>query len=78
MELVLVRHGLPERVEVETGTADPPLSTLGRKQADLVAEWLIGERIDAVYASPMQRAYETAQPYAALAGKEITIEEGVI
>jgi len=78
LELVLVRHGLPERVEVESGTADPPLSALGRKQAELVGEWLIAERIDAVYASPMQRAYETAKPYAALAGLEVAIEEGVI
>ena len=68
MELILVRHGLPERQELDDGRADPPLAALGREQAERVADWLAQERIDAVYSSPMRRARETAQPFAAAAG----------
>lgn len=51
MELVLVRHGLPMRVENEVGgpPADPSLSEVGREQARLVADWLAAEGYDAVY-----------------------------
>ena len=38
---------------------DPPLSALGRTQAQLVGEALSTEKIDAVYASPLQRARDT-------------------
>ena len=41
MELILVRHGLPERQELEEGRADPPLSETGNRQALAVAEWLL-------------------------------------
>ena len=41
MELILIRHGLPERVETEDGTpADPPLSEVGHEQARRMANWL--------------------------------------
>ena len=47
MELLLIRHGLPERVVNEDGTpADPPLSAKGRDQAERVARWLEGVSID--------------------------------
>lgn len=65
MDLVLVRHGLPVRDET---TSDPPLSDLGHRQAALVAEWLAKERFDALYASTMQRAVQTAEPLAAQLG----------
>ena len=67
MELILVRHALPERQQVATGTADPPLSTIGVEQAAKVARWLSGETIDTVYSSPMRRANETASAYVAAA-----------
>src|SRR5205809_1084762 len=57
MELILIRHGLPERRE---DTADPPLSDHGHEQARRVAAWLADEAIDAVYASTMLRARQTA------------------
>ena len=64
MELILVRHGLPLRVELERGRADPALSESGRNQARQVADWLAREPIDAIYTSPMRRAVETAAPLA--------------
>ena len=44
MDLVIIRHGRPERDERTegAGTADPPLSDLGRRQADATAELLSG------------------------------------
>ncbi len=62
MELLLIRHALPIRREVTEGAADPPLSDIGRQQAQLLADYLASEQIDAVYASPLIRAVETAQP----------------
>ena len=43
-----------------------------------MARWLAGERIDALYASPLRRALETAEPLARVTGHEIRVEEGVI
>ena len=63
MELLLIRHALPERHETDDGTpADPPLSGLGRAQADALARWLAAEKLDAIYTSPMRRARQTAAP----------------
>lgn len=78
MELILVRHGLPERQELEGGRADPQLSPKGRAQAQRVAEWLAQETVHAVYASTMQRAKETAEPFARLAGHDVRLEDGIV
>ncbi len=64
MDLVIVRHGRPTRVEGANGAADPSLNDLGRAQADAVARFLLGEPIDHVVTSPMKRARETARPLA--------------
>ncbi len=78
MELILIRHGLPEKVINEDGTpADPPLSEEGLKQAELVADWLEHEQIDRLYASPMRRAMQTAAPLAKAKGLDIEPREGV-
>ena len=56
-EVWLVRHGdCYEGITQE----DPELSPQGREQARLLARRLSRLRIDAVYASPMRRALETA------------------
>jgi probable phosphoglycerate mutase len=76
VELVLVRHGLPMRVENEPGTpADPPLSDEGHEQARRVAEWLAPEGFDVVYSSPMRRAVETARPLADLLGLDVVVDD---
>lgn len=78
MELILIRHGLPRHVENRDGApADPPLSEIGRAQADRMATWLQHEAIDHLYSSPMARAYETAAPLARAQGLEIDVREGV-
>jgi 2,3-bisphosphoglycerate-dependent phosphoglycerate mutase len=75
MELILIRHGLPVR---SRETSDPPLAEEGHDQARRVAATLARERIDAVYASTMKRAIQTAEPYAALAGHAVVTHEGVV
>ncbi|MDD9936690.1 MAG: histidine phosphatase family protein [Myxococcales bacterium] len=78
MELILVRHGLPLRVETEDGSpADPPLSDEGRDQAQRAAQWLEREAIDRIYSSPMRRAQETAQPLASRLQLTPELEQGV-
>ncbi|MEM7413231.1 MAG: histidine phosphatase family protein [Myxococcota bacterium] len=79
MELLLVRHGLPERVENEDGRpADPPLSTEGHDQAARVGRWLESEAPGALYASPLRRAQETAAPLAGTLGLDVGIEAGIV
>ncbi|OYU68649.1 MAG: hypothetical protein CFE28_00705 [Alphaproteobacteria bacterium PA2] len=75
MELLLVRHGRPERRE---DTSDPHLNPEGLDQARRVADWLAAEKIDAVWSSPMMRAVQTAEPFAGLAGHEVRRHEGVV
>lgn len=82
--LYLIRHG---RSDLEwSGTPfptargeqwDPPLSEEGRRQAELLAERLLVMELEpfAVYASPLRRARETAEAFAARAGLEVRIEE---
>jgi probable phosphoglycerate mutase len=78
MELVLIRHGLPEKVINKDGApANPPLSQRGHDQAGRLAAWLKDEGIDRLYSSPMQRAYQTAEPLAKQTGIGIEICEGV-
>ena len=78
MELLLIRHGLPVRIERADGApADPPLSQVGRGQSQRVARWLAAQPIDVIVSSPMVRAFETAQPLAEIKGCDIQIEPGV-
>src|SRR5690349_17506081 len=61
--LILVRHGetLPNRELRYVGIGNYPLSEHGRLQAEQLAEALSGLSIAAVYSSPLQRAYCTAE-----------------
>jgi broad specificity phosphatase PhoE len=63
MLLYLIRHGesvfnAEGRIQ---GHSDVPLSELGRRQGQAVAEALAGQSIDALYSSPLPRAYQTAE-----------------
>ena len=74
MQIVLVRHALPELVQGASGTADPPLTAHGRAQAArLVAA--VGPDVAALYTSPMARAMATATPLAAALGVTPTVVE---
>lgn len=63
LHLLLVRHGETEwnvRRRYQ-GQSDVPLSELGKQQAALIAKRLAGQTIDAIYASDLERAWETAR-----------------
>ena len=78
MELILVRHGLPQLIENQDGSpADPPLSEIGLRQADLMAKWLVNASIDYLYTSPMLRALQTAQPLEILKDLQADQRDGV-
>jgi probable phosphoglycerate mutase len=68
MHLIVVRHALPERADGDAATADPPLTELGRRQAQATADFLADEPVDHVVASPLRRACETAEPLASRLG----------
>jgi len=70
-EVWLIRHG--DSYDSITGE-DPPLSPRGRDQAARLAARLRRIRIDAVYASPMRRARETAGAIAA----DVRIDERLV
>jgi probable phosphoglycerate mutase len=75
MELLLVRHAEPERIEDADGPADPPLQERGRRQAEALAAWLVPERLDGVWSSPLRRAMETAAPVAAAHAVDVVIDD---
>ena len=75
MELLVIRHGLPQRIDDAGGPADPALSDEGHRQAELVARFLEDEGITAVWTSPMRRAVETAAPLSELLGLEPVVDD---
>lgn len=74
MELLLIRHGLPERV-IGEAPVDPPLTAEGQAQAAALAAWLDRAAPDALLSSPMARARETARPLADRFGLELKVDD---
>ena len=68
--MILIRHGQSTANEsgVWQGQLDFPLSELGRLQAAETGRALKGTRISGLYASPLSRAFETAEIIAHEAG----------
>jgi alpha-ribazole phosphatase len=66
LRLLLVRHGETEwnATGRYQGQTDIPLNAAGHRQAKAVAERLAAERIDAIYASDLLRAWATAEAIA--------------
>jgi probable phosphoglycerate mutase len=75
VDLLLIRHAEPVRIEDAEGPADPPLRDRGHRQAALAAAWLAAERLDAIWSSPMQRARETAAAIAVAHGLEVEVDD---
>jgi broad specificity phosphatase PhoE len=74
--LLLIRHGQTGgNRQRYVGWEDEPLDEAGVTQARVVAEALAGEQLDAVYASPLSRAVETARPLAVPRELPILIRE---
>lgn len=73
-ELLIIRHGESaaakdgEPFPLVDGQGDPELHADGRRQAELVADRLEHEPLDALYVSTLRRTAETAAPLAARRG----------
>jgi len=77
LRLVLIRHGETDwnRERRYQGHRDTPLSENGRAQAEAAGRSLAGERLAAVWSSPLRRARETAAAIAAPQGLPVRVEE---
>jgi broad specificity phosphatase PhoE len=77
VRIYLVRHGQSGNNEARTvggpSVFDPPLTAAGEEQARRVGERLARERVDAVYASPLQRAYNTGAAVAERLGLQVQV-----
>jgi probable phosphoglycerate mutase len=62
VEFVLIRHAQPEWVRDGLTVVDPPLSELGRRQAEALGTAMTGQHFDDVLVSPLVRARQTAAP----------------
>ncbi|MFV0428247.1 MAG: histidine phosphatase family protein [Arachnia sp.] len=80
MRLLLIRHGQTQsNIDRLLDTAFPgaPLTEEGHRQAGTMASALSEEPIEAVFASPLTRAQQTAAPLAEAHGLQVETLEGV-
>jgi len=79
-ELFLVRHGASadsvegEAFELVEGQGDPPLSEVGRHQAEQLALRLATEPFDGLYVTTLRRTAETAAPLVERTGLQPVVE----
>ena len=79
-KLILIRHGqsVANAQQRFAGHSDFDLTELGRKQAALAAKYIAENfKVDAIYASDLLRAYNTAVPSSELLGIPIQKCEGL-
>jgi probable phosphoglycerate mutase len=77
--LLVIRHGetawnLEARIQ---GHIDIPLNEHGRWQAERLAQALSDEGLDAIYASDLQRAFDTGSAVARAAKLELQVDAGL-
>ena len=80
MNLILARHGESEwMVRGDEAGFNSPLTDRGRRQARMLGRWLAAnqEGIDAIYASPLIRARDTAEIAAAELGLPVKFDDGL-
>lgn len=78
-DILLIRHGetdwnVDKRLQ---GHIDIPLNQAGQRQVLALGELLAEEGIDAVFASDLQRARDTAQAVAQASGRQVAIDTGL-
>jgi probable phosphomutase (TIGR03848 family) len=78
--VLFVRHGeTPTTGAVLPGRAKGlHLADKGRDQAAAVAERLAARKVDAIYASPLERTRETAAPIATRLGLRVVADRGLL
>ncbi len=74
----MIRHGKPLSTWGESGDPDPGLDAAGHAQAEAAADRLTAlakdERPSRVFASPLRRCRETAEPFARRIGAVVEID----
>ena len=76
--LYLVRHAQSQgNTGDDLTTGDPELTEVGREQARRLGERFARQRVEVIYASPLARARQTAQPIAAATGQAVRIDDGL-
>jgi len=77
VRLYLIRHGQSAsneaRLTGQPSEYDPPLTPVGEEQARRLGERMASYGVDAIYASPLQRAYNTAMAISSLTGHGVQI-----
>ena len=79
--VLLIRHGENEYVSTHRLAGRTPavhLNEKGRIQADGLVTLLDGQRLDAIYSSPLERCRETAEPLAANRSLPLQQTAGVV
>jgi probable phosphoglycerate mutase len=79
LTLYFIRHGQTDcsRQNRFCGALDVPLNETGEQMAQALADAFAGEPWDAIYASPLRRARQTAEPLARRLGLTVRIEPGL-
>ncbi len=80
MRLILTRHGQTQwnHQHRTQGRTDVPLDKTGQAQAAAFARRIEGVHLDAVYSSPLSRAYDTAFPAAQAAGLRVIPDDRLV
>lgn len=79
-KLLIIRHGQSEANlhGVFVGHTNSPLSDLGKRQAEVTAEYIVSNfHVDAVYASDLERAFYTGKAVADRLGLPVTPMAGM-
>ena len=78
IQTFMIRHAKPRSAWGAAGDPDPGLDEAGRAQAEAAADALMalaaGVRPSRVFASPLRRCRETAEPFARRIGAEVEID----
>ncbi|MGA0118484.1 MAG: histidine phosphatase family protein [Ilumatobacteraceae bacterium] len=75
MEIIIIRHAQPEWVKDGLNVVNPPLTSLGFEQSQLLAESLRDSSFDEVFVSPLLRAKQTAAPVLQVLQKQEVIAD---
>ncbi len=80
VEIILARHGETDwnTGEIFRGRADVGLNETGLRQAELLGDYLSGEKIDFIYSSPLKRAVQTAEAIAQPRAVDVNIVQNLI
>ncbi len=79
-QIIVARHGETEwnASEIFRGRRDIGLNETGIKQAELLGNYLIDLRIEAIYSSPLKRALDTARSVAKHHSLNVNVNPGLM